>query len=344
MNETPLLRAESLTKCFEKPRGIADLLTARPRRALTALSDVDLTLSRGETVGLVGESGCGKSTLGKCLVGVHRPDAGAVTLAETDRPRPIARRIQMIFQDPYASLNPRLTVGSILSEAVQVHMGSRGAAARDRAVALLADVGLDAAFMDRLPHELSGGQRQRISIARALAVQPEIIVADEPVSALDVSVQAQIINLLKALSAEYGLTLLFISHDLSVVFNLCDRVVVMYLGQVVEERAAETMIAQPLHPYSQALLAAAPTPDPDRARTAAAVRGEPPDPFARFAGCRFAGRCPYAEPRCREEAPMLRPVADPTAPAGGTVAPATRVRCHFAEKIADLKPTNGEQE
>jgi len=331
-----ILEAQDLTKRFVRPRSLADWILRRRSRPLTALAGVDLSLRKGEIVGLVGESGCGKSTLGKCLVGIHTPVEGAVRMRDDPERRPLTRRLQMVFQDPFSSLNPRLTVGSILGEVLRLHQARHGSDLDQAVRDCLADVGLSADFADRLPHELSGGQRQRVSIARALAVEPEVVIADEPVSALDVSVQAQIINLLKRLAADRQLTLLFISHDLSVVFNLCERVVVMYMGQVVEEQSSDAMMARPLHPYSQGLLAAAPTADPDVPRPAAAIEGEPPDPFADFVGCRFAGRCSFAETRCRREVPHLR-LVQPTG-ADGSMQSKARVRCHFAEAI-DMQGT-----
>ena len=284
---------------------------------------------KGETVGLVGESGCGKSTLARLITRLHEPSAGSIgfdgqdishaTVAEM---RPLRRRMQMIFQDPFASLNPRMTVGDILAGPILLH----GIAADPGPlVAELLDlVGLAPGHAARFPHEFSGGQRQRISIARALAVGPELIVADEPVSALDVNIQAQIINLMVDLQERLGLTYLFIAHDLAVVRHVCDRIVVLYLGRVMEIARAADLFARPLHPYTRALISAAPVPDPriERTRRIVPMKGEPPSAIAPPSGCRFRTRCPIAEARCAAEAPALVPGV-----AGQMVA------CHFPGRV-----------
>ena len=321
----PMLRLTGVAKHFILPR---DTLFAAPR-VLKAVDGVDLEVFKGETVGLVGESGCGKSTLARLITRLHEPSAGSIgfdgqdishaTVAEM---RPLRRRMQMIFQDPFASLNPRMTVGDILAGPILLH----GIAADPGPlVAELLDlVGLAPGHAARFPHEFSGGQRQRISIARALAVGPELIVADEPVSALDVNIQAQIINLMVDLQERLGLTYLFIAHDLAVVRHVCDRIVVLYLGRVMEIASAADLFARPLHPYTRALISAAPVPDPriERTRRIVPMKGEPPSAIAPPSGCRFRTRCPIAEARCAAEAPALVPGV-----AGQMVA------CHFPGRV-----------
>jgi oligopeptide transport system ATP-binding protein len=297
-----------------------------------AVDGVSFTLARGETLAIVGESGCGKSTVGRLLLNLLHPTQGVVRYAgkpisafsETAM-RPLRRRLQMVFQDPYASLNPRMSVGAILAEPMAIHnLAPRGARGR-RVRELLSTVGLDAAAAERYPHEFSGGQRQRIGIARALAVEPELIVGDEPVSALDVSIQAQIINLLEQLQARLGLTLVIIAHDLAVVRHISDRVMVMYLGQIVELASTQALFSVPRHPYTQALITAVP-----RSRDAAARRqllgGDVPSPLNPPSGCRFHTRCPHARERCRVTSPALEQDA-----AGHQVA------CHFWR---ELPPAN----
>jgi oligopeptide/dipeptide ABC transporter ATP-binding protein len=310
-----MIAIRGLRKDFAVPHTVADMLVRRPRRRLQALRGIDFDVARGEIVGIVGESGCGKSTLGRCIAGLETHDGGTIhwngtpVAAAGDRMER-ARRIQMVFQDPYASLNPRLTVGQMIGEALTVHgKVSNAIERRHRVDALLDLVGLDPVLRDRLPHAISGGQRQRISIARALAVEPELLIADEPVSALDASVQAQIINLLEDLRTRLGIAILFIAHDLNVVRHISDRIAVMYLGEVVEIAAADTLFARPLHPYTRGLLAAIPQPDPSRRTQAPAVEGEPADPLDPPSGCGFSTRCPHVLPECRGARPALREAA-----------------------------------
>jgi len=283
-------------------------------RTFYAVDGVSFEIAKNETVGLVGESGCGKSTLGKAVVRLLKPQAGEIRLKGRDIAgleekalRPIRRQTQMVFQDPYASLNPRQTVLQTLETPLKVH-GLKDAAARKRKVAEIADsIGFPMAALKRYPHEFSGGQRQRIGIARALILEPELVVCDEPVSALDLSIQAQILNLLVDLKGRFGLSFLFISHDLSVVRYISDRVIVMYLGKIVETADHATLWRTPRHPYTKALLASAPTTDPDR-RIEARISGEIGN--APETGCRFRSRCPLAEARCAAETPALRPLPD----------------------------------
>ncbi len=301
-------------------------LFAHSPGAIHAVEDVSLTLERGGALGLVGESGSGKSTIARAIVGLQRPTSGSVkfdgteltTLTDRER-RPFRRRVQMVFQDPTGSLDPRMTVGAIVAEPLAIQGVGTRRDRRARAASLLESVGLAASLAERYPHEFSGGQRQRIGIARALALEPELLVLDEPVSALDVSVQASVVNLLAELRARLGLAYLFIAHDLAVVRHVCERVAVMYLGRIVEEGPRESLFAEPRHPYTQALLSAVPVPDPiaERARSRIVLAGDPPSPANPPSGCAFHPRCPrraeVPEDRCRRELPILRSRPDSAA-------------------------------
>ena len=308
-----------------------------------AVDGVSFTVERGQTLGLVGESGCGKSTTARMLVRLEEPTSGRILLDGQDigavrgrALRATRRRIQLVFQDPYASLNPRLTVGRVLDEVLRVHrLGRDEGARRTRVGELLDMVGLGGSVGQRYPHQLSGGQRQRVVIARALAVEPEVLVLDEPVSALDVSVRAEVMNLLSRLRDELGLTYLFISHDLAMVRHLSDRIAVMYLGRIAEVGGWRAVSDAPLHPYTHALQAAVPVPDPDveDAREATVLHGEVPDAIHPPAGCRFHPRCPYAEDTCRRDEPGLREVGGHHRDHQDHHRDHHRAACHFSERL-----------
>jgi peptide/nickel transport system ATP-binding protein len=307
----PLVRAREIGRTFTSGGGLAG-----GRRQLRAVDGVDLDILGGETLGIVGESGCGKSTLGRLLLALLAPSSGSVEFDGTDLAslsraelRRLRRDMQIVFQDPYASLNPRMRVGNIIGEGIEIHGLARGQAKRRTVLEMMERVGLSADTYDRYPHEFSGGQRQRIGIARALVLRPKFIVADEPVSALDVSIQAQILNLLADLKAEMSLTFAFISHDLRVVEHVSDRVAVMYLGRIVELASAADIYAFPRHPYTQALLASVPSLEPGDAPRPVRLSGDVPSPLAPPSGCAFHPRCPLAEERCSEQTPELRRIA-----------------------------------
>ena len=323
----PLVRVENLTKHFLIRKG---MLIERVVGAVRAVDDISFTIERGETLGMVGESGCGKTTAGRTLLGLYPATSGRTIIdghsvheARGSELMKIRRKAQMIFQDPYASLNPRWTVNSIISEPLRVHKLLPNQKARDERVKeLLELVGLNARHINRFPHEFSGGQRQRIGIARALASDPLFIVCDEPISALDVSIQAQVVNLLEKLQDQLGLTYLFVAHDLSMVRHICDRVSVMYLGVMVELAERDELYENPLHPYTKALLSAVPVPDPrkERERKRVILSGDVPSPINPPSGCRFHPRCPIAVERCKAEVPEWREIN-----------PGHHVACHLVE-------------
>lgn len=310
-----LLQVKDLKKHFPITRGI---VVQRQVGAVKAVDGISFDVFQGETLGLVGESGCGKSTTGRTILQLYRPTAGEVVFEGNDlvtlkgeELRRMRRRMQMIFQDPYASLNPRMTVGNIIGEPLEVHGIAKGKERRERVQELLKVVGLNPYFVNRYPHEFSGGQRQRIGVARALALNPAFIVCDEPISALDVSIQAQVVNLLEDLQAEFGLTYLFIAHDLSMVRHISTRVAVMYLGKIVELTDRDSLYKNPQHPYTKALLSAVPIPDPvvEEKRQRIILEGDVPSPVNPPKGCNFNTRCPVAIDRCFEEDPEFRAIA-----------------------------------
>ncbi len=320
-----ILRVENLVKHFPVHPGSL----RRETRVVHAVDGVSFGLGRGETLGLVGESGCGKSTTGRTIMQLYRPTSGSVWLDGVDlvnlnrtELRATRRKMQMIFQDPYASLNPRMTVGEIVSDPLKVYrQGKSGKEIDEEVRSLLALVKLDPSYTNRYPHEFSGGQRQRIGVARALALRPQLVVCDEPISALDVSIQAQVVNLLVDLQKQLNLTYLFIAHDLSMVRHVCDRVAVMYLGIIVELATSRELYSNPLHPYTQALLSSVPIPDPvvEEKRRRTILTGEIPSPVAPPSGCRFRTRCPIAQPLCAEVRPEWRELR-----------PGHFAACHFA--------------
>jgi len=325
-----LLSVRDLKKHFPIKRG----LFAKTVGQVKAVDGVSFDLAKGEVLGLVGESGCGKTTTGRVILRLIEATAGKVmfegqdVLALDKRDlRAMRRRMQIVFQDPYSSLNPRLTVGSMIEEALAIHNLAKGAKAKERVAELLTLVGLSPLHARRYPHEFSGGQRQRIGVARALAVDPRLIIADEPVSALDVSIQAQILNLLGDLKKDLGLTYIFIAHDLAVVEHISDRVAVMYLGRIVELADSRALYKQPLHPYTKALLSAIPIAEPSRKRERIVLTGDVPSPAKPPSGCHFHPRCFMARERCKVDPPPLREIE-----------PGHWSACHFAEELRDSKP------
>jgi oligopeptide transport system ATP-binding protein len=323
----PLLQVNDLVKHYHS----TGLFRAGP--IVRAVDGVSFEVGRGETLALVGESGCGKSTVGRTVLRLQEPTAGTVefdgeSVFKLGREplRQLRRRMQIIFQDPYSSLNPRMTIGKAVAEGIEIHQLARGKAVQERVAMLLEEVGLDPAYMGRYPHEFSGGQRQRIGIARALAVEPTFLVCDEPVSALDVSVQAQVLNLLMDLQAKHGLSYLFIAHDLAVVRQIAHRVAVMYLGRLVETGPTEAVLSDPRHPYTQALLSAVPEPDPARQRQRIILEGDIPSPANPPSGCPFHTRCFHhlKDARCSAERPALRPIHS------------TLAACHYGEVLPNL--------
>jgi peptide/nickel transport system ATP-binding protein len=318
---TTLLEVQNLSKNFVS----GSRFSAGGQQIVQALSDVSFTVETGETLGLVGESGCGKSTLGRCLLRLYQPTAGHIIFNGHDithmheaKLRPLRAHMQMIFQDPYASLNPRRRVGELIAEPLKIHQNLSKTELETRLESLITEVGLAPDHLTRYPHEFSGGQRQRIGIARAIALSPRLIIADEPVSALDVSVQAQIVNLLADLQARLALTYVFIAHDLAVVRHIATRTAVMYLGTIVELGRTDDVLHRPAHPYTASLISAVPEPNPAGTAPRTILQGEPPSPANPPAGCRFHTRCPAAQPRCATDRPALLPIA-----------PNRQVACHF---------------
>ncbi|MFQ5984325.1 MAG: ABC transporter ATP-binding protein [Alphaproteobacteria bacterium] len=326
----PVLEVRDLRKYFPVRGGVF----SRPLGRVLAVDGVSFSIQKGETLGLVGESGCGKTTVGKTVLRLMEPSGGEIRLESKDitrlsetELRPVRRQMQIIFQDPYSSLNPRMSAGEIVGEPLENYGLAKGRDKEEKVEALFNRVGLSREHMPKRPHEFSGGQRQRLGIARAVALNPSLIVADEPVSALDVSVQAQVINLLVDLQEEYRLAYLFITHDLAVVEHISHRIAVMYLGKIVELTDKKTLFTTPLHPYTEALLAAVPIPDPEVKRERVVLEGDVPSPTTPPTGCRFHTRCPYAEERCRLREPPLREVQ-----------PGHSVACHLREPGAPPKP------
>jgi len=327
-DDNVLLSVDNLVKHFPIMRGI---IFQKQVAAVHAVDVVSFNIRKGETLGLVGESGCGKSTTGRTILQLYRPTSGSVVFDGVDlvnlkgeELRKMRRKMQMIFQDPYASLNPRMTVGEIVGEPLAIHKVANNKEINERVEHLLELVGLNPAFANRYPHEFSGGQRQRIGVARALSLQPSFIICDEPISALDVSIQAQVVNLLEDLQNQFNLTYLFVAHDLSMVRHISNRVAVMYLGVIVELASRDEVYYHPLHPYTQALLSAVPIPDPvaDAKRRRTILQGDVPSPVNPPSGCRFRTRCPIAEPLCAETRPEFREIQ-----------PGHFVACHFAERF-----------
>jgi oligopeptide/dipeptide ABC transporter ATP-binding protein len=330
MSAGPSLVIEELVVEFAKPRSLADLVTGTRPPAVRAVDGVSLTVGAGETLGLVGESGSGKSTIGRAILGLNKPKQGRIrfegkTFAERDEHERAVfrRRVQMVFQDPYSSLNPRLKIGSAIAEVLRFHAIVPEAEIPAEVLRLLSLVGLPAAMAERRPRELSGGQRQRAGLARALAVRPAFVVLDEPVAALDVSIQAQVLNLLADLRRELGLTMLFVAHELGVVRHMSDHLAVMYLGQIMETGPSDEVFRNPRHPYTRALLSAVPKMATVKRQRAAVTQGEIPSPLNIPSGCRFRTRCPMAQPVCETVPPDL------------TVGPSHTARCHFAAAPAD---------
>ena len=329
MSNAPLFEARHIVKNFQVGGG----MFSKPR-IVHAVDDVSFTIDKGETLGLVGESGCGKSTIGRTILRLHEPTSGQILLDGEDIThkdmRPYRKRMQIVFQDPYASLDPRMTVGDIVGEPLDIQKAFSGKAERqEKILELLSLVGLNSEHMNRYPHEFSGGQRQRVSIARAMALHPDFMVCDEPISALDVSIQAQVINMLMELQHKLGMAYLFIAHDLNVVRHISNRVGVMYLGSLVEVCQADNLYRNPLHPYTQALLSAIPIPDPEvsRSRKRVVLEGDVPSPINPPKGCKFHTRCPYATDLCRAEKPEML-----------TVEPGHTCACHKVQQELNLKP------